>query len=72
MYCSVLSPHVEQFFRKVVAENKKSRENIEMADEDYMQMLLNIGKKCGEFFYLFVCLSNLISYLILRHLITFN
>lgn len=47
---SVLSPQVEKFFRQVVAENKKSRENIEVPAEDYMQMLLNIGRKLGIFF----------------------
>lgn len=50
-----LSKEADAWFRNIVAENRKARENVEMPVEDVMQMLLNLSKKMGNsilFYYL--------------------
>lgn len=46
--CSFLSNEADRWFRNIVVENRKSRENLETPKEDFMQMLLNLGNKMGK------------------------
>lgn len=44
---SFLSEKADSWFRNIVKENRKQRDAIEMPKEDFLQMLLNLGKKLG-------------------------
>lgn len=45
----ILSPEVDAFIRTVTEQNRKSRENVQMQNEDLMQVLINIGNKHSEY-----------------------
>lgn len=44
----ILSKQADKWFRNIIAENRKSRENVTMAKEDFLQILLNVGKKLSN------------------------
>lgn len=44
----MLAPELHDFFIKIVQQNQKSREGVQLPYEDFMQMLLNVGKKLSE------------------------
>lgn len=56
LICRFLSKEADTWFRNIVAENRKARENVEMPVEDVMQMLLNLSNKMGNsfLFWLFI------------------
>lgn len=49
IYVRILSPEVDAFIRTVTEENRKSRENVQIPNEDLMQVLINIGNKHSEY-----------------------
>lgn len=49
-FCSFLSPEVDSWFRRIVVDNRTSRQKAEIEHEDLMQMMLTLAKKHSKIY----------------------